>query len=655
MKKTEQQLADELEQTIAAVMQGKTMSPADKTQANEARLAADLVHLAARTNPDPSFVAQLQRRLSARAIQLKKTEQSPERASFWQDLTQMLKEGFTMKRTYALGTLIALIVFVGSYGLWRTLSPGSDPGQVAEVAPIPADTLPDENNTVSGQPLAQLPRFQTQNPAGGMGGGDASEAAAPMSVEGDFDMKMMDPFSGTTFILNGTLPSEPTSGLVHQRQPEVALDIATVRQIADQYGFTGPIYVETYSSDVPSDQPPPVYIVFDGPRNLRLDSWSINYTDEGAAARMNYDNPTLRPETVGIAEAFLTQHGQLNFPYVAEAQLGDSVLFYRLVDGRKVNEPEISVTVNQDNEVVYVFDNTSTDWAAVGSYPLITAEQAWQQVQAGVFENSIQYQMMPADLGEPLPIEEPDFLADYKYWPRDFVPGSEVHLYEWPIVYQPVDGGDPLVKVRTFTVIADAATLSALVDGRDSQLHLWGTLNENRTQLQLAGWEPLGEYNPIYQQGVVRRQDEQLLFYGQEGDIYILPNAPADIENGLEVNVFGYAARDTGLEYPVLDWESIDKYIEYPEPELSEESHTTDDMPIEPFVPFRYSEVQINGAELVYYLTYAFPEMQEGEDPMWRPAPTIYLQPAWAFSGTADNGDEIKLFVQAVANEYLQP
>lgn len=298
MKKTEQQLADELEQTIAAVMQGKTMSPADKTQANEARLAADLVHLAARTNPDPSFVAQLQRRLSARAIQLKKTEQSPERASFWQDLTQMLKEGFTMKRTYALGTLIALIVFVGSYGLWRTLSPGSDPGQVAEVAPIPADTLPDENNTVSGQPLAQLPRFQTQNPAGGMGGGDASEAAAPMSVEGDFDMKMMDPFSGTTFILNGTLPSEPTSGLVHQRQPEVALDIATVRQIADQYGFTGPIYVETYSSDVPSDQPPPVYIVFDGPRNLRLDSWSINYTDEGAAARMNYDNPTDRKSVV---------------------------------------------------------------------------------------------------------------------------------------------------------------------------------------------------------------------------------------------------------------------------------------------------------------------------------------------------------------------
>ncbi|MBX3057682.1 MAG: hypothetical protein KF770_14545 [Anaerolineae bacterium] len=669
--KTEQQLADELDQMVTAVLEGKA---ADELPTNEARLAANLIDLSAQTNPDPSFVAQLQRRLSARANQLKKSRAAPEQASFWRDLIQMLKEGFTMKRTLALGAVLTLILLFGAVALGRGFLPGSDTPQVAEVTPLPEETLtvtdtPTEmpEETVPPTPaeeLAQLPRFDA--PAMGMGGGGDGTAAAdaPMPIE-EFDMKMMDPFSGTTFILNGTLPIEPVSGFVQQRQPEVNLTPEQARAIADQYGFTGPLYVETYPSDVPENAPPPVYIVFDVPRNLRMDSWAINYTDEAAAARFTYDNPNMRirPEIIPIAEAFLAQRGQLNFPYETEAQIGDSVLFYRLVDGRRVNEPEISVSINPNNEVAYVWDNTSTEWTAVGNYPLITAEQAWQRVLGGVFENHIQFYTFMPDPGVEMPVEElPAHLAEYKYWGREFTPNSEVHLYEWPVVYRPVDGGTPLVKIRGFNVVADDATLNALAAARDSQIHTWGTLNEDKTLFQLAGWEALTEYNPIFQTGVVRRQGEQLVFYGEDGSIYILPNAPADVPDGLKVNLFGYGVRDTGLEYPVLDWESIDKYIEYPEPELpvEGEGYPADGdvsiLPIDgPFAPFRYGQVTVNNVELVFFVTYAFPEIPEGQEMTWRPSPTIYLQPAWAFTGTADNGDTIKLFVQAVADEYLQP
>lgn len=668
MKKTEQQLADELEQAITAVMQGEITPPADDAQTNETRLAADLVHLSARTNPNPAFVAQLRWRLSARALQLKKSIQPPERPSFWRDLQEMLKEGFTMKRTVALGALITLIVFIGIYGLWRGLPGGSDEPQIAQVTPTPAETLPTDNTepVESGQPLAQLPRFDAPALGMGGGGGDASgeeTMAMPMPVEGEFDMKMMDPFSGTTFILNGTLPLEPTSGLVHQRFPEAGVDAALVRQIANQYGFTGPLYTESYTSDVPVDgpgAPSTVYIAFDGRRTLRVDSWAINYVDEAASEKLDYTNPTPAANAVATAEAFLAQRGQLDFPYEAESLSWDSVLFYRLVDGLKVNEPEISVTVNQDGEIVYVFDNSTIDWNMLGNYPLISAEQAWQKVMAGVFENNIQYHMMPADLGQPMPFEEPAYLADYQYWPRMFAAGSEIHLYEWPVVYRPVDGGAPLVKIRAFNVIADEATLNALADGRDGQMHVWGTLNEDRSQLQLAGWEAMGEYNPIFQRGVVQRQNGELLFSGLEGENYILLDAPADVPDGLEVNIFGYSTRDIGLEYPVLDWESIEKYIEYPEPELLPERYPADGdvniLPVDPFVPFRYEQVQINEATLVYYVTYSYPEMPEGQEFVVGPMfPTIFLQPAWAFSGTADNGDQIRLFVQAVAEEHLQP
>lgn len=668
--KTEQQLADELDQMVTAVLEGKTV---EELPTNEARLAANLIDLSAQTNPDPSFVAQLQRRLSARANQLKKSRAAPEQASFWRDLTQMLKEGFTMKRTLALGAVLTLILLFGAVALGRGFLPGGDEPQVAEVTPLPEETLtvtdtstemPEETAPPTpAEELAQLPRFEAQSPGMGGGGGDGTAAAdAPMPIE-EFDLKMMDPFSGTTFILNGTLPIEPVSGFVQLRQPEVILTLEQARAIADQYGLTGPLYVETYGLDAPADIPP-VYIVFDGPRNLRMDSWGINYTDETAVAAFDYDNPnlTIRPEIIPIAEAFLAQRGQLNFPYETEAQVGDSVLFYRLVDGRRVNEPEISVSINPNNEVAYVWDNTATEWTAVGNYPLITAEQAWQRVLGGVFENNIQFQTIMPDPGVVAPVEElPDYLADYQYWGREFAPNVETHLYEWPVVYQPVDGGTPLLKIRGFTVAADDATLNALAEARDQQLHVWGTLNEDKTLFQLAGWEALAEYTPIFQVGVVRWQGEQLVFYGEDGSIYILPNAPADIADGLKVNIFGYGVRDTGLEYPVLDWESIDKFFEYPEPELlPAEGYPADGdvsiLPIDgPFAPFRYGQVQINSAELVYFITYAFPDMPEGEEMMTRSAPTIYLQPAWAFTGTADNGDTIKLFVQAVADEYLQP
>jgi hypothetical protein len=567
-----------------------------------------------------------------------------------------------MKRTtYALGALFALVVFIGVYGLWRSnLTAGNNTEQVAQVTPEVAET-PATGETAEPVDLAQLPRFETQNPGMGGGGdgtaGSSGTAGVPMPTE-EFDMKMMDPFSGTTFILNGTLPIEPVSGLVMQRAGQATLDAAVARQIADQYGFTGTLYTESYPSDVPTEgagAPPVTYIVFDGPRSLRIDSWSINYTDEAAAAALDYENPTPFANAVAVVETFLNERGQLNFSYVAEPGFGHDVYIYRLVDGRKVNEPEIVATVNQNGQIVYIYDNVSTEWNGVGTYPLITAEQAWQKVLAGVFENNIQYQMMPADAAEFAPMVEP--AVEYQQWPREFTPGSEVHLYEWPLVFRPVDGGTPLVKIRGFNVLADEGTLNALADGRDNQLHVWGTLNEDKTQLQLAGWEAMGEYNPIFLQGVVRWQGEQLLFFAQDGSSYILPNAPADIPDGLEVNVFGYGSRDTGLEYPLLDWESIEKYIDYSDVVVEEPTEAlTITTPIEPFVPFRYSEVQVSGAELVYYITYLYPKGAIEGDVIVEPLyPTIYLQPAWAFTGTADNGDQIKLFVQAVAEEFLQP
>jgi hypothetical protein len=675
MKQQEEQyLADELEQII---QQAQASQPAAATTeiGPEAALAQQLIDVAQKTEADPAFTADLRARLYRQAQQVQRSTKPPEKASFWRRFTQMQKEDNTMKRLLALGAILILFIFVGAAvfnsGLLGTSS------EVAEITPMPVATVPEnadatttEGTEVAVLPADQLPplpRFEAQTGGMGGGGGDGTMAeeaaqdtavAEPLPVDGDFDMKMMDPFSGTLFSLSATLPVDAATGSVLQRGDETTIDAAYARQIADLYGFTGPLYIETYPPTILENgevapAPPPTYIAFDGPRTLRLDNWAINYNNEAAAMGVDYTNITPNPNQAAIAEAFLQERGQLNFPYVMDEQYGYDVLFYRMVDGRQVNEPEITISVNPEGEIMYVYDNTSTDWQDLGVYPLITAEQAWQHVLGGIYENNIQYWMMPANIGEEvMPIETPDYLLDYQYWPRTFTPGNELHLYDWPMVFQPVDGGAPLLKVRQYTLAADEATLNALAQVRDQQIHLWGTLNADNT-ITLAGWEPMNSLEPIFQQGVVRWQGEQLVFYGQDGSIYILPDAPADIPDGLEVNIFGYATRDTGLEYPLLDWESLDKVIVYPEEPILD--MPVDDMPIEPFEPFRYGNVQINAASLVYMVTYSWPEPSDDPTAGWYAMPTVVLQPAWAFEGTADNGDTVKLFVQAVDEAYLQP
>ncbi len=685
MNEQEQNLADELEQLIKDAQANRPGKP-QQLPPSEAELAQNLVKLSQTSKASPAFVAELRGRLNKRAIEINLNKKPSEKPSFWRNLQQMLKGDSSMKPIYALGAVLALIIFAGLFMLGRGLLTDTSP-QIAAVSPEPAATLPAEPAaTVPAEPeatvpaeiavtetavspqepaatpsgeteeiapseqLALLPRLASEALGGGMGGGglEGSESS---------DTKMMatDPFSGTTFVMNATLPLEPTAALVQQRLNDAPIDAAFARQLADQYGFSGPVYIETYPSDVPTEgtgAPPVSYVAFDGPRTLRFDPWSINYNDDAAAATVDYNNMQPLPNAAAIAEAFLQERGQLNFPYQAEVQPWGDVFFHRLVAGTAVIEPEITVTLNPEGTVAFVFDNVSTDWQPTGSYPLITAEQAWQQVLAGVTANNIMYHTIVNEQNQP--VEEPAFLDEYQYWPRTFTPGAEIHLYDWPQVFRPIDGGAPLIKVRNITINAPEDTLNAIADARDQQLHLWGILSEDKTQLQLTDWETLSDYNPIFQQGVITRQDDQVIFQGSEGDSFILPDAPADLADGLAVNVFGNGPRDTGLAYPVLDWESIDKVIEYPEEPAPEDLILEDPALME---PFHYEQVQIDTAELMYIVTYLWPEesLVGGDAVVGSAVPTIYLQPAWAFKGTAGNGDTIRLFVQAVNPDYLQP
>jgi hypothetical protein len=150
-----------------------------------------------------------------------------------------------------------------------------------------------------------------------------------------------------------------------------------------------------------------------------------------------------------------------------------------------------------------------------------------------------------------------------------------------------------------------------------------------------------------------------VLFTNSEnGNVYLVPNAPADLEDGLEVHLFAWAARDIGQAYPAVDWENIDKIVNIPQP--------VDEVPVdgpiveEPIVgedttfePFTYDSFTVNMVSLTYYSTYSWPTNEAGEI-QYEGQPTIIIQPTWMFSGQTDTGEYVDFFVQAVDEAHLQ-
>lgn len=680
-------LADELNRRINAEMQGQKQPPVSEAIKQEAELAARLIHLAQDTHPDPDFVAELGSKLARRVAQrqnLKKNSAPPERPSFWQQLSQRLKEGTTMNRNkYLLGALGVLVLIVaGAYILlnWDN-NTGSEPVTVV----TDDGAQPGESDSETGQtdeltevadlpPLPILDNTQAAGlggggggirPQGGGGGGLAAESAALGAADSSFIFT--DPFSGTAFTLNTTLPEGPGLAPVLQNVPSEGMSLEQVQDLANRFGFTGQIYREQYpvfeqEVGAPTYEPPIVYHVFDGPRNLIIDQWGVYYND--MSIENDFENPLPFEQAVPIAEAFVQERGLIDFEYEVQQIWGTDVNFVRTIDGEPTNQPELTVGVSNDGRIFFVSYQVLRNAEILGRYPLISAQEAWEILQSGVVENNIPYQYAvrpELGLAEPAIVEEDPFVDLYQFWVREFEPGDEIHLYDWPIVFLPVDSdAAPRIQIRNYVIQADTATLNALAERVGEQTHVWGQIGPDGATLTLAGWEPIDlMLEPITGPGIITRSGEQVLFTNNDtGNIYIVPEAPADLEDGTEVYLFAWAARDLGQEYLSLDWENIDRIVNFPPDE--------EVLPVEPieeplppaegdepiFEPFTYESFTVNEVTLAYYTTYSWPTNDNGEI-RYEGQPTIIVQPTWKFSGETNTGDAVEFFVQAPQPEFL--
>ncbi|MCA9921922.1 MAG: hypothetical protein KC421_06115 [Anaerolineales bacterium] len=695
MKKSEEQLANELDAFLTTQLNHTPPTTPDAPAGPETQLAADLLNLTKKAAPDSTFVAQLETHLHRVAAANSQKKVAAKQPSFRQQLFDAIKEQLIMKRTiYALGGLAALVII--GFLAWNAVRPDSETTPVADIgetAVLPTDEAntdtpladADSGNTVEQEPaetpvespsetaveIAELPLLpkvlgggQAQGRGGGGGAANETAAVAPApGIATDLAIApyFTDIFSNTQFVANTALPTDITQAPVWQ-QTSAGMELADAQQIANAFGFTGPLYIlpqpvfEDEAGIAYSGDMPVTYFAFDGSRTLTIDAYGTYYRDD--AVSFDFEEQLPLEQIAPIAEAFVQANGMIDFPYVIDRYWGNEVLFFRQIDGRSVNQAEVTVTINDNGEIAFASNQKLRNLTELGSYPLRTAEEAFQLLQEGILQNNIWYTYTQADAVEALPVEPAiDPVNDYRSWQHEYQAGAEAHLYTWPSVYLPANGeGTPRVEAYPFMIQGSDELMQGIAANPNQQFHFWGIVGEDGRILNLAGFEPIDRNRePIFVQGTVRNEGDQTLFETQTGETYIIPDAPADLPADRTLNLFGWALRDIGAAFSVVDWESIDLFIEYPEPSVIEE-------PIgiieDPFLyePYVYQEISITGVELIYAYSYIYPEFEEGAAELSRVAqmPTIVLQPAWKFTGTADNGDQMEFVVEAVAPEYVQ-
>lgn len=396
---------------------------------------------------------------------------------------------------------------------------------------------------------------------------------------------------------------------------------------AQTYGFSGPLYVEYrtgFTMDELTDMG--MFIVFDGARNLNM--WSRPYFYSDARHRSTAADLPFA-QAAQIAEQYLKENGWLTFPYeTRESDQGEGVLFLPLIEGVLLSSPAYAVRVAADGGIASIFIYPLDDIAEIGSYPIVTAETAWQQLQENPNLPGNFYMIDPPPMDTPMTLP-----ATYQRLPA---PGESSTVYNNIWVYRPLSGAElPIVTSNDYHRIhGEPALIEALTAETDYLVKLSGFVEEpapGLRSLSLTDWELVPDAGglPMFF-GQIAKEGEQIYLVDTANQItYLLPDAPAELAPGDETVVAGMP--DAVDEITLLHWQEISVY-----PPQEETIFPTPTGPMK--------AVTIDSVKLVYL---RMPAHVSGR------TDNLYF-PVWQFMGEADNGERVTMWVTAVSPEYLQ-
>lgn len=349
------------------------------------------------------------------------------------------------------------------------------------------------------------------------------------------------------------LPQAPDQLTLYINQLSEAVNIQSAREKAASLGVSGSVYNEP--SEGGSD-----YIILnvnDGWNSVRF----FSFPDQFIYTPFYRTMPAVNPGTLTFdqrlqaATQYLQAIGLLSVPYVAGKSETDltQVRFAPLLDGYPVVfgigvNPGlwgwINVTVNADGAVSQV-DYSNHNFQAVGEYPILSAQQAWERFTSDTELKHSQYAVLAP--------EQPN---TYRSWARNYPVNQPLELYGYSYSYEPADAeSQPLVIFGSWPVSnPQAFTPQHPYDF----LHVWGQLEESadgKQYLTVDRWEISSSTDDSIS-GTIQRQGDLGLLVSQDRTL-LLPDLPADLPDGAEVWARGVTLPDNS-GYPKLEWSFIE-------------------------------------------------------------------------------------------------
>ena len=367
------------------------------------------------------------------------------------------------------------------------------------------------------------------------------------------------------------------------------------------------------------------YYAIDGMQDLAMWNGELSYTNLAIFPIFGghqYPQTGLPPsdQAAETATQYLTERGFLNYPYRVDLSHYDYGLvnFYRLLDDMPISYHAASLHIDPQGQVGSAWISRE-DYQSVGTYPIVSAQTAWDLLVAGEPSDQLSISYYPVKDGNP------------QYWGRVYPAGQTAHLFGAPTFLLAAETGTaPYVQLNNLVLAGDVSGLLEYLQSNQGYIHAWGEVQEvNGTrQLQLAGWEPFDEFSGYFD-GTVQRTASGDFLELSDGRQLSLPDLPANVP----VNIPLYA--QGGLVDDTLEWFIL-------------QVHPADEGQMPP--DLSQAQAVIDKMELIYLnpgLSYLPSDM--AVDPASR-----MLVPAWSFSGYITNAGGADLifraYVQAVAN-----
>jgi hypothetical protein len=619
--------AEELAELTAYLMDRENhRQPAQGEPGFPSGLAGELLKLAESTELEPDFAARLE-------LQLRQASKAGARVSrpgwwltLWQSFT-LPERKTTMKRLVTIsliGIALLVIMWVSIPLLFPsptqtqlvlatppTQTPAATPSSPLTPTVVPPTAQSPVAINFTPQPIpAQPPTLPSLANALGSGYGGSGAGNLPQGL----------PLSLAT-----ELPASPAEVTAYYRLENTPLTLDEASQIAAQWGLNAQFYMPAWMESVSPDQTERSYIAVDGMQNLSMWNSELSYNDLAifpVYGGHQYPQTGLPPaeQAVSTAAQYLTERGFLNYPYqvdLSQYHYG-LVNFYRLLDNMPLGYHAASVKIDPQGEAGSAWISRE-EYQAVGTYPVLNAEQAWDLLVAGQSSDQLSISYYPNQDGNP------------QYWGRVYPAGQTAHLFGAPTYLVATESGvSPYVQLNNLVLAGDVSGLLEYLQSNPDYIHAWGEVQEVNgiRQLQLAGWEPFDEFSGYFD-GTVRRSAEGDFLELSDGNQLNLPDLPADVPADIPLYAQGGLVDDT-LEWFIL------------------QVHPSDEGQMPP--DLSQAQAVIDKVELVYLapgLSNIAPDM--ALDPAYR-----MLVPAWSFTGHITNADGTDLlyraYVQAVAN-----